>query len=399
MSDGSYGTSRSLADPESATFDPRSGHGDQPTTSSAGTQAARPSIRPRELRRQRIAHLTNDWSLVSGSTGALGVAVRPTVRRAADVDAQAPDTLARGVDREGMPVATPAAPPSTDRDDDLAVRFMTELSRSVRSRPVPLPTTFQPMADHITGGRQVMLATDDASRRALRSVGKIAATSGDTIHLDVAATGPSRMNHVLAHELTHVANPSPVARFFDDVVDSPEERRAEATAKIMTRSPLAPASSVLGAPGAVARRATRSTGSSTSTGSNTIRRSLDTSSSTSTAPSTPGTIDAASMAASITGRTIQRQASGSGSNAPSGGSGGSLNSNVIRRAIVVDDVQSIVDSSTPSTSGSGMKLDSAEALAWFADQLERNADTIFQLLSDRIVIDLERRGGRMWGGI
>ena len=267
---------------------------------------------------------------------------------------------------------------------------MTELSRSVRSRPATLPTPFRALADQIAGGRKVMLSTDTATRKALRSVGKVAATTGDTIHLDPVATTAARMNHVVAHELTHVANPSPVARFFDDDIDSPEERQAEATAKIMARSPLAPASSILSAPGVVARR-TSADGSS-----NTIRRSPTTSS--------PGTISAESLAASISGS----------SNTSSGSSPSSTRSSsndVVRRAWQPATPTLARPTSgpqagserhetpAPSNAAAAFDPDSDEAKEWFAEQLEKHADAIVRLLGDRLVTDLERRGGRMWGGI
>ena len=241
-----------------------------------------------------------------------------------------------------------------------------------------------------------MLATDTASRRALRSVGKIAATTGGTIHLDPAAAGGSRMNTVIADELTHIANPSPVARFFDDAVDSPEERRADATARIMARSPLAPASSVLSAPGAVARRRP-------SEGGNVINR---TSSDASTA--SPGTISAASLAASMTGgasATIQR--SSSSSNGTSSGSTDSADT--IRRWESARPSSRSRSDDAPTTAGSHRSEespsttpfdpDSEQARTWFLEQLERHTDTIVRMLTDQIVVDLERRGGRLWGGI
>ena len=88
-----------------------------------------------------------------------------------------------------------------------------------------------------------MLSTDTASRKALRSVGKVAATTGDTIHLDRQAIPTARLDEVMAHELTHIAHPSPTPRFFDDLDDSPEERTAEHVGRIMARSPMAPSAS------------------------------------------------------------------------------------------------------------------------------------------------------------
>jgi hypothetical protein len=256
---------------------------------------------------------------------------------------------------------------------DLAEQFMTELSRTMRGSPRPLPSPYRPLADTIVGNRRVMLSTDAESRRALRSVGKVAATTGDTIHLDAAKIAAHRTGEVLAHELTHVAHPSPAVRFFDDVVDSPEERRAEAVARVMARAPLSPSSSTLPRPGAMPR------GDAT-----TIRRSPATS---------PGTIDADTLAASITG-----------------GRAPSIPRDVIRRQMTSTSpavhapatsssqapaMQQAPDAASSSSPPEGFDLDSDEARRW----LERHIDTIMRRIEDRIIVDLERRGGRRWGGI
>jgi len=33
---------------------------------------------------------------------------------------------------------------------------------------------------------------------------------------------------------------------------------------------------------------------------------------------------------------------------------------------------------------------------WFRDQLEVNLDRVVRLLEDRMIVELERRGGRAW---
>ena len=144
--------------------------------------------------------------------------------------------------------ALPSEPTAQAPAERVADQFMSVLSETMRSRPTPLPTTYRPLADAIAGPRPVMLSTDTASRKALRSVGKVAATTGDTIHLDRQAIPSARLDEVMAHELTHVAHPSPAPRFFDDIDDSPEERRAEQVAKVMARSPLAPSATTSAPP-------------------------------------------------------------------------------------------------------------------------------------------------------
>jgi len=275
---------------------------------------------------------------------------------------------------------------------------MSELSRTIRRTPAPLPTTFRPMSDAITGGRQVMLSTDPASRRALRRVGKVAATTGDTIHIDHAMIPRSRLDHVVAHELTHVANPSPTPRFFDDIDDSPEERRAERVAAVMARSPLAPSSSVAAPPGQ--RR--------------TIRRS----------PSThTASVDADALAATI---ARSQRASSSGGSSSTGGSTSSDSSStamirrtlargatatpspdVIRREPTTSGTTSTTSTTSTGTnaasfassgsSGGGFGFkDENDAVAWFEKQLGVNMDSLVRMIEDRMIVEVERRGGRTW---
>src|SRR5690606_30698437 len=109
-----------------------------------------------------------------------------------------------------------------------------EVLRRAPAAPAPLPRHWRPLARAITGTRHVRVSTNSGSRAALRAAGKVAATTGDVIHL----ARPLRSEAdapLLAHELTHVASPSPAPRFFDDHRDSPEERRAELVADVIRR--------------------------------------------------------------------------------------------------------------------------------------------------------------------
>lgn len=246
----------------------------------------------------------------------------------------------------------------------VAERFMTELSQSVRSQPVPLPMPFRPMAEAITGSDRVLLSTDVGSRRALRSVGKRAATTGNVIHLDRTPRPGHTINEVIAHELTHVANPSPAPRFFDDIDDSPEERRAESVARIMARSPLAPTSGFV----APVRR------------SDVVRRS----------PVQGGTnmvtADSAANPLPGTGAVRRSPAATSGSDP------------TIRRLATAAPAAAPAPAATPVTTEApaGSVFDSREAREWFERELDRNIDTIMERIEDRVRIGLERRGGRFW---
>lgn len=180
----------------------------------------------------------------------------------------------------GLPVSPAAVAPLPDIADP-AERFERELERHASaSRPTPgrLPHRFEPMARALLPGTaRARVSSDEASRSALASVGKLAATVGDVIHLAQPLDATPRSAEIVAHELTHVASPSPAPRFFADDRDSPEERRARAVGRAMAQAPVgsppvapAPAGSGpagvpagSGAPPAGANGGSRPAGSST----------------------------------------------------------------------------------------------------------------------------------------
>jgi hypothetical protein len=270
---------------------------------------------------------------------------------------------------------------------------MTELSQTVRRRPAPLPTVYRPMADTITGGRSVVLSTDPASRRALRSVGKVAATTGDTIHLDPVAVPARRIDEVIAHELTHVAHPSPTPRFFDDVDDSPEERRAEQVARIMARAPLAPSASVVAPTGRrpagrpdVGRRSAVAHRRATTTN---------------TPP--PGTLDANALAARLTGGstprpagTIRRSPAPAAPTAPIDPAGAPVIRRLLESPRTLGSPPTAESSSSAESRGGDGTAITADA---FLELFRDNLSEVMSLIEDRIVIELERRGGRTWGAL
>ena len=241
-----------------------------------------------------------------------------------------------------------------------AAVFTAELGRHRPERPRPIPLSYRPMATAIVGERPVRVSTGPASRRALARVGKRAATTGDTIHLATPRPAPE----VIAHELTHVAHPSPVPRFFDDDDRGPEERQAEQVAAIMRRAPILP------------RSAAAATAATTAAAGTTATRS---------APSTAsGTISADALAASITGsggtrvqRVIGGHRQGRAATTPTAPA----------LATAHPDHSHSPDGAAPAGRWPAPAID-------VAGQFER----ILELLEDRIITELERRGGRFRGG-
>ncbi len=247
------------------------------------------------------------------------------------------------------------------RGQPLAERFMSELGRRRRAPDRPLPSQYHAMAATIVGTDAVRVATDPVSRDALRSVGKVAATVDDVIHLD-RPIGQARPD-VIAHELTHVAHPSPAPRFFDDDRDSPEERRADAVATLMRSA----------APSIVRRApATEETMDHGDVG---------------------GTVSAASLAARLAGTepgdTIRRWRTGKTPGAPTMG-GNRARSAAAPQApppsssVVAPQPEVVQNESPPSAPD--------------APDLATQFDRILELLEERILTELERRGGRLRTG-
>jgi hypothetical protein len=122
---------------------------------------------------------------------------------------------------------------------DPGERFAATLERHGGPAPRPLPQRFEPIARAILPRpERVRIAIDPASRAALAEAGKKAATAGDVVHLARPLDTTPASVDMLAHELTHVAHPSPLVRFFDDDRDSKEERIAREIGEVMSRAPV-----------------------------------------------------------------------------------------------------------------------------------------------------------------
>ncbi len=300
-----------------------------------------------------------------------------------------------------------AAGPAAPRRPDPAVRFLGELHRdpAEQSRPRPLPPPFLPLASAIVGGRPVHVSTGPASRRALRSVGKRAATTGSTIHLERVPPPDRAGTALVAHELTHVAHPSPAPRFFADERDSPEERRAHEVARIMSAAPVLP-------------RATSATDTTT------VRRSIAPNSTAPTrAARADDTVSAPALAARLaaartapatttttttttTGRagTVQRLAIGqhrARAAPPAPPTDATATTTTAAGATATTPTAAGATATTgpppppPSTSPATATTRPGGTTSDLLDDIDR----IIELIEERIIVELERRGGRYAGDL
>jgi len=306
---------------------------------------------------------------------------------------------------------------------------MTELSRHRHEHPRPLPVQFRPIAVAIAPNRTARVATGPASQAALRSVGKVAATTGDVIHLArmPSATPTAAETQVLAHELTHVAHASPAPRFYADDRPSPEEARADEIGLIMRRSPILPRAAagadpvtpLVGrptmAPSGTTAAVTGPAGRAGALGAidpvgpggrARVQRSPSRSASTSSSPSrssTASTISAAALAARFTGEPVPEPAV----------SNWDPSSSSVSRSVIQRSPSTTVQRWASATKSPGVARGEVTIGTGRDNAPERNPirfsalntthlldqfDHLVELLEERIIIELERRGGRFRGG-
>jgi len=282
----------------------------------------------------------------------------------------------------------------------LGDRFLAELAQRRSQTTSILPTQLQPLARQIVGDRAVRISTGSASQAALKSVGKVAATTGNTVHLARKPDASSKSVEVLAHELTHVAHPSPAPRFFDDDHHSAEERKAEIIGQIMAKSTGLPTSTQAAAtsqalgPAPVQRRmgtANLTVGApmqkvnasqpSTPAIASAIQRTPATSSS--------GGVSADDMLQNISeGRPMPR----SGSNPSSIQRSGDTQTSPISAPPAI--------TNTDSDGGAAPEGPTLASLLQEADsgEFQDFVDLIVDVLEERVMTEVDRRGGPLRGG-
>jgi hypothetical protein len=386
-----------------------------PQTAPSATNRPDPSLQrspAAELRAGEAAEVRSDRSVdESGDLGVRRLRTAPPLAGAAAFGGATP--LARtndgsvdnaaGARAAHRRIAAELAAPA----HDAAARFRAILRRTPATTS-PLPSRWRPLATAIVGERAVRISTGPASRAALQAAGAIAATSGNVVHLARPLRGEGDA-HLLAHELTHVANPSPAPRFFNDHRDTPEERRAELVADVIRRSPVLPRPSAgPGAPGAMSRRARRAAPTLTSPTLTSLATGRRSEHQTATAHQTndPMTVSASALAAQITGvrqPRAEREASRSSGQRPSNHESSSSAASSrptfdvtrSRREFASDGGQSTaVETSVPSGVHGTWPMLSSQL---DSSSLTNFVDWIMEQLEDRIGRELERRGGRYRG--
>jgi hypothetical protein len=312
-------------------------------------------------------------------------------------------------------------------------RFLDVLHASPAPAVQRLPQRFATLARTVTGGTDVVVRHDSAARAALAAVGKRAATIGNTIVLP-ERPGASTDIGVLAHELTHVAHPSPVPRFYADDHDSAEERQADAVAQLIRRSPtlrspssdasappiatsdlaartpsnapvlgahraagiaaqltpppprlsapsVAPPARAAAGPGLARRVSTAgrpATSSSTSSSSGTVRRSTISSGSGSRPATTNHSTSAAPSSSGQHGGVVRRSTA----------AGAVASTDVVRRAITTGTV-----TEPPAQQQQAPLHDLIENLRSTGGVVDF-VDWLVEQVEDRVVAEIQRRGGR-----
>ncbi|MDH4146854.1 MAG: DUF4157 domain-containing protein, partial [Acidimicrobiia bacterium] len=145
-----------------------------------------------------------------------------------------PGTTPAAPTADARPDPTATDPPANGTGASIEERFLAELRRSRAERVTPLPAHWQPLARAVAGDRPVAVRSDRGAARALRAIGKRAATIGGVVHLARPIDRLARAAEVVSHELVHVAHPAPTPRFFDGA-PSGEERKAHRVGHTVAR--------------------------------------------------------------------------------------------------------------------------------------------------------------------
>ena len=257
---------------------------------------------------------------------------------------------------------------------------------------VALPARFRPLTTAVVA-RRVRIAHGAVSRSALRAVGRPAATFGDVIHLANAPDASPATTELLAHELVHAANTPTRPRFFAEPGHDDEERtaiRVGSTERTAMRVGSTERTAMRVGSTERRRRSTDAVGGGTTMGIGRMARTAR-----------PSTVEPIRRMAAVTvaPRVVQRQDQPPAPPPPAAAtttitsgattasstpvirrsSSGARRNEVIRRAVATD---AVAGGDEPQTTTN--RLD--------------NFEELLDMLEQRILNELERRGGRSRGG-
>jgi len=116
--------------------------------------------------------------------------------------------------------ATPPRMRPEPETPDPETRWRAAVATRPLEAPRPFPTALRPLVSAVTGAQRASYTTGPATRHALAAAGAHGATTGSVVHLP-AAPGPvpGPLLGVVAHELAHARNPVSRPRFLLEVPD------------------------------------------------------------------------------------------------------------------------------------------------------------------------------------
>ena len=242
--------------------------------------------------------------------------------------------------------------------------------------PRALPAAFHAMASAITGrARPPLFTTGPATRGALAAAGALGATTGTVVHLPAVPTAAPSAAAVLAHELTHTRNPVRRPRFLlgggSSLLDDDERQALAAGRDRLGQASTTGAGIVdslpvgggLGAVGDVATRAARA-----------------------------AVLEAS---ASPMGSAFPGLAAGAGSGTAA--AVGSAGSAAVGSAPAAAD-SAVGEASQPEAAGSGALGSASGSAAGGPAKAALDPDQIMEIVEQRLLREIERRGGR-WAGV
>ncbi|MEV6596436.1 DUF4157 domain-containing protein [Actinoplanes sp. NPDC051346] len=254
--------------------------------------------------------------------------------------------------------------------------------------PRPLPSAFHAMATAITGrSRPPLFTTGPATRHALSAAGALGATTGTVVHLPAPPTNAPAVSAVLAHELAHTRSPVRRPRFLlggaSGLLDD-DERQALAAGRqrLAQEAPTAagivdqlPVGGGMGAVGDVATRAARAA----------------------VMEAAAGPMAAASGWASGTHGPVSSvmDAASGAMDLPNGLASGAMDA-AAGAANAVGGLASQAGSAASGVAG-GLASGAVGGLA-SAARAAIDPDTIVEIVEQRLLREIERRGGR-WAGV